>query len=49
MLVSNLEKIVWQSQITEEMVASLNSKEIETLTDLLDQAVQEICESYEVA
>jgi hypothetical protein len=49
MSVSNPEKIVWQSQVTKEMVASLNNKEIETLTDLLDQAVQEICESYEVA
>jgi len=41
--------IIWKSQVTKEMVASLNNKEIETLTDLLNQAVQEICESFEVA
>jgi hypothetical protein len=41
--------IVWKSQVTKEMVAKLSDKEIETLNDLLDQAVQEICESYEVA
>jgi hypothetical protein len=46
MSVSNSQKIVWKSQVTKEMVASLNNKEIETLIDLLDQAVQEICENW---
>jgi hypothetical protein len=44
-----IEKIVWQSQITEEMVKNLNPNEISLLCDSLSDAVQEICESYEVA
>jgi hypothetical protein len=50
-VIENEEKsnaIVWKSQVTKEMVAKLSDKEIETLNDLLDQAVQEVCESYEV-
>ena len=41
--------IVWKSQVTKEMVAKLSDEEIATLNNLLDQAVQEVCESYEVA
>jgi hypothetical protein len=41
--------IIWSSAVTEEMVKNLNDNEISLLIDLLDESVQEICESYEVA
>lgn len=42
-------KYVWQSQVTEEMVANLNEHEISLLVDELNDSVAQICESYEVA
>jgi hypothetical protein len=38
--------IVWQSQLTEEMVSELDGQEISLLVEALDQAVQEICENW---
>lgn len=40
--------IVWQSTVTEEMVAGLNSNEVSMLVEALDEAVMEVCTNYEV-
>ena len=39
---------VWKSELTEEMVSELNGQEVSLLVEALDQAVQEICENWEV-
>ena len=39
---------VWKSEITEEMVSSLSGQEVSLLVEALDQAVQEICENWEM-
>ena len=39
---------IWQSSLTEEMVVDLSSQEISLLVEALDQAVMEVCQSYEV-
>lgn len=43
-----MENIVWTSAVTAEMVANLNEHEVGLLIEALDDAVAEICESYEV-
>ena len=43
-----MSNIVWQSTVTEEMVAGLNSNEISMLVEALDEAVMEVCTNYEV-
>ena len=40
--------IIWKSEITDEMVANLSDDDIQQLINNLDDAVQEIAESYEV-
>ena len=40
--------IVWQSTVTEEMVAGLNSNEVSMLCEALNEAVMEVCTNYEV-
>ena len=40
--------IIWSAQLTDEMVAGLTDDERATLIESLDEAVQELCESYEV-
>ena len=40
--------IVWQSTITEEMVAHLDPQEISMLINELDDTVAAIAENYEV-
>jgi hypothetical protein len=37
---------IWKSELTEEMVSSLNSQEISLLVEALDNAVQEICTDW---
>lgn len=46
----NDKNIIWQSTLTESMVANsdLNDNEISLLVNALDDAVAEICESYGV-
>jgi trehalose-6-phosphate synthase len=39
---------IWQSTVTAEMVASLSDKDIELLTEELDDAVARICEDFGV-
>jgi hypothetical protein len=43
-----MSNIVWQSTVTEEMIAGLNSNEISMLVEALDEAVMEVCTNYEV-
>jgi hypothetical protein len=43
-----MEKTVWESSITEEMVSKLNDNEISMLVEALNDAVMEICQSYEI-
>jgi hypothetical protein len=38
--------IVWKSELTEEMVSSLNSQEISLLVESLNNAVEEICTDW---
>jgi hypothetical protein len=37
---------VWKSEVTEEMVSSLNDQEISLLVEALNEAVQEVCENW---
>ena len=39
---------VWKSELTEEMVSELSGQEVSLLVEALDQAVQEVCENWEV-
>jgi hypothetical protein len=39
--------IVWKSELTEEMVSSLNSQEISLLVESLNDAVEEICTNWD--
>lgn len=43
-----MNEIVWQSQITEEMVSKLSLTDFSLLVNALNDAVMEICQSYEV-
>ena len=43
-----MSNIVWQSTVTEEMVAGLNSNEVSMLCEALNEAVMEVCTNYEV-
>jgi hypothetical protein len=43
-----MEKTVWESSVTEEMVSKLNDNEISMLVEALNDAVMEICQSYEI-
>lgn len=43
-----LDKTIWQSSLTEEMVVDLSDNEISLLVEALDQAVMEVCQNYEV-
>jgi Na+-translocating ferredoxin:NAD+ oxidoreductase RNF subunit RnfB len=40
--------IAWQSTVTEQMIAHLDENEISLLINALNDAVAEICESYEI-
>jgi len=40
--------IVWQSTVLAEMVEHLNDNEISLLVNALNDAVAEICESYDI-
>ena len=40
--------IIWQSAITEEMVAHLNAQELSLLINTLDDAVASIGEDYDL-
>lgn len=40
--------VVWQSTLTEEMVANLSENDLSMLLETLDDAVAEICENYGV-
>lgn len=40
--------IVWQSTVLEEMVEHLDENEISLLVNALNDAVAEICESYDI-
>ena len=42
------DKIVWQSTLTESMVARLNSEELELMISDLDDAVAGICEEFDI-
>jgi hypothetical protein len=37
---------VWTSEVTDEMVSSLNGQEISLLVEALNDAVQEVCENW---
>lgn len=41
--------IAWSSMLTQEMVSNLSDNDLSLLINSLDEAVQEICESFEVA
>ena len=41
--------IAWSSMLTQEMVSNLSDNDLLLLINSLDEAVQEICESFEVA
>lgn len=43
------DKIIWQSSITESMVAHLNPQELSLLINELDDSVAEIGENYELS
>ena len=43
-----MEKTVWESSVTEEMVSELNNNEISLLVEALNEAVMEVCQNYEV-
>jgi hypothetical protein len=43
-----MSNIVWQSTVTEEMIAGLNSNEVSLLCEALNEAVMEVCTNYEV-
>lgn len=40
--------IVWQSSLTDEMIAHLSDSEISLLINSLNDSVAEICDIYEV-
>jgi len=40
--------IAWQSTVTEEMITHLNENEISLLINALNDAVADICESYDI-
>jgi len=40
--------IVWKSELTNEMVKTLSDQEISLLVESLNNAVQEICENWEL-
>ena len=44
----SIKGVVWQSQITDEMVAHLSDNEISLLSNTLNDAVQEIFNNYEI-
>ena len=37
---------VWTSEVTDEMVSTLNDQEISLLVEALNEAVQEVCENW---
>ena len=43
-----MQKTVWESSVTEEMVSELNDNEISMLVEALNEAVMEVCQNYEV-
>jgi hypothetical protein len=43
-----MEKTVWKSSVTEEMVSELSDNEISMLVEALNEAVMEVCQNYEV-
>lgn len=43
-----MEKIVWQSTLTEEMITHLSENDISLLVNSLNEAVEEVCDIYEV-
>lgn len=43
------ENVIWLSYVTKEMALSLDPDQLQGLVDELNDAVQQICESYEVA
>jgi hypothetical protein len=43
-----MEKTVWESSVTEEMVSNLSDNEISLLVEALNEAVMEVCQNYEV-
>lgn len=42
-----MSQVVWQSRLTADMVTNLNDNELSLLINALDDAVAEICESFE--
>jgi hypothetical protein len=40
--------VAWQSTLTEEMVSHLNEQEISLMLNSLNDAVEQICNDYEV-
>lgn len=43
-----MDDVVWSSTLTAEMTSNLNENELSLLINALDDAVADICESYEV-
>lgn len=43
-----MEKIVWQSTLTEEMITHLSENDISLLVNSLNEAVEEVCDIYEI-
>ena len=43
-----MSNIIWQSQVTEEMVSHLNQHEVSLLVEALNDVVAEVCENFEV-
>ena len=40
--------VAWQSTITEKMISHLNEQEISLMLNSLNDAVEQICNDYEV-
>lgn len=40
--------VAWQSTITDEMIAHLNDNEVSLLFNSLNDAVEQICNDYEI-
>jgi hypothetical protein len=42
----SMDKLIWSSAVTADMVKDLNEHEISLLINALDDAVAQLCESY---
>lgn len=43
-----MEKVVWQSTLTDEMISHLSEIDTNLLIKSLDEAVEQVCDIYEI-